>query len=120
MLIVIYIVADIFVVNAFLMQRAVLDVGQKYCNGTDMREYVMPKWYKYIRIPQIITWVTLAYMLYLYPWYYAVGIFIIDYIFTSICPIPKSKQKWAMLRMYGMIENNPETLAYAAKLFKKR
>lgn len=95
LLIGLYVILDIFVVNAFFSQRAVLDICRKYYGGVDLRSMVLPKWYKFIRIPQIITWIILAYMLYEYPWYWAVGIFVIDFAITSLLPVPKSKCKWA-------------------------
>jgi hypothetical protein len=100
-LIVLYFVVDFFVVQAFLTQRAVLDMQRALMLPIDFRPIVCPlsKWYNYRRIPQVIDWAILILIAYEYEWYYAVILFVLDFAVTSFIPIPKSKLEWAKNKM---------------------
>lgn len=97
LMVILYIIVDIFCINNFLTQRAVLDLQRKYNLPMDFRQTVCPlsKLYRLRRVFSILSWLILIYIVYQYEWYYALIILVIDYLITSFIPVPASKYQWA-------------------------
>lgn len=97
LMVILYIIVDIFCINNFLTQRAVLDLQRQYSLPMDFRQTVCPlsKCYRFRRVFSILSWLIIFYIVYQYEWYYALIILVIDYLITSFIPVPASKYKWA-------------------------
>ena len=100
-LIVLYFIVDFFTVQAYLTQRAVLDIQRAHMLPFDFRPIVCPlsKWYKFRSIPQVIDFAILIFIAYQYKWYYAAILLILDFAITTFIPVPKSKMDWAKDKM---------------------
>lgn len=97
MLIVVYVIADVFVLNAFFLQRAALEIGRSI--GYEIRDLVLPGWYSLVWLPRFVTWGALALMFYWYDWSYAVTVCVIDWLITTLLPVPRSKYEYVQAKL---------------------
>jgi len=97
---VLFIISELFVINAFFEQRAALNVSREL--GYDIKPSVLPSWYPVTNIFRILSWGCLIYMFFMYAWYLPVVALIISFIVTSIIPVPKGKY----VKMYKKLSDS--------------
>ena len=85
----IYVISKLFILNAFWEQRAALEIGRFL--DIEVQHLVLPWWFKYLIIIQIINYTSLFFIAYLSNFYYALIAFGTSFIITVFFPIPKIK-----------------------------
>lgn len=102
--IILYVLVDLFVLNAFIEQRAALDIGRKI--GRDVRYLVLPKWYAKHWVAKVFCWGTLLYIGFRYSWPIALGLWVADLLITALIPIPRSRYDKVIrkLKALGIME----------------
>ena len=86
---VLFLISELFVLNAFFEQRAALDIGRKI--GQDIRHLVLPSWYPWTNLARILSWGALIYIFVVWIWYYPIIAAALSFIITIIFPVPESK-----------------------------
>lgn len=85
---IVIVIAEIFVVNAFLTQRAALELERE---GMGYKEDMLPDWFGIVWIPRLVLWGALIYVLLYHSITTVVAYYIIDFLITVFIPIPKSR-----------------------------
>jgi hypothetical protein len=99
-LVIVYIICALFYLNAFMDQRAALEIGRAM--GQDIRPLVLPNGLGWVWIPRIIRWICFGLLVLGGQWIGALVLIGAEYLVTAVIPIPRSKYEKITRRLDEM------------------
>lgn len=114
---IIYVIAEFKYIDAFLDQRAALDIGRLI--SLDIRPMVADST-NTLRIIRIADWVSLSAVFYYGGWEYALGLIVVSLVVTTIYPVGESRYTSVMQKLETIDMSLAKQAKYALQTARQR
>lgn len=117
-ILVVFIVAFVLEFTAFGMQRATLLLSREASVPYKHAAALLPKWFPAVWLLRVIKWGALLYIATSWSWWFALALFIGDFLLSAILPIPYSLYASTFRKRINQIKcENEDVGEYLEQIF---